>query len=169
MIASLCGLIYQVLIIYDQYKSGKTIISIKIGRPSFVSPPAVTICFDGLLSMERAAKFHPGFSIIGQIYENLTKNDKTVEIFELYKSSFRNYTDENLNKNGLDIEELFDKLSIKYHAIDGNETILLALFGNTKVKTQPGQFQIKLENDYNLYKYTAETLETMLSSKFTIN
>src|SRR5690349_14796153 len=61
MIASLCGFIYQVSIIYRQYMSGRTIISLEIGRITEKSLPAITICFDALYSMERIAKYYPEF------------------------------------------------------------------------------------------------------------
>ena len=74
MIISLCGLIYQVQIVYHRYMSGKTVISLEIGRLSEESPPAVTICYSDLFSMERAGEFHPGFVKINKSYQDLLIN-----------------------------------------------------------------------------------------------
>ena len=65
-IVSLCGFIYQVQIniIYNQYMSGKTIVSIEFGELPDKSLPSITICFSSLLSMERAVKFYPGFGFV---------------------------------------------------------------------------------------------------------
>ena len=74
MIVSLCGLIYQVQIIFNQYMSGKTIICLEIGsRISDESPPAITFCYHGLFSMERAAKFDPGFKKVNEKYQKLMR------------------------------------------------------------------------------------------------
>src|SRR6201996_6105088 len=72
MILPLCGLIYQVQIIYDQYMSGKTIISLEVGRVQIESPPAITFCTP-LISMERAGLFRPGFREINEKYQELLK------------------------------------------------------------------------------------------------
>ena len=53
---SLCGLIYQVQIIYERFIAGKTVINLEIGRLSNASLPAITICFTNIYSMERMAK-----------------------------------------------------------------------------------------------------------------
>src|ERR1700761_1422818 len=75
MILPLCGLIYQVQIIYDQYMSGKTIISLEVGRSrvQIETPPAITLCMP-LISMERAGLFKPGFREINEKYQELFKN-----------------------------------------------------------------------------------------------
>src|ERR1700761_3106197 len=92
MLLPLCGLIYQVQIIYDQYMSGKAIISLEIGRVPSESPPAITLCMP-LISLERAAQFKPGFREINEKYQELLKNksnDKG-QIKELYIQLSRNY------------------------------------------------------------------------------
>ena len=142
MIVSLCGFIYQVNIIYDQYMSGKTVISMEIGRLPEESPPAVTICYNDLFSMESAAKFHPGFSQINKRYQELLINGKRGEIKELYEESFGNYTNENLKKNGLDINELFDKMNVKFKDLRETPLILLSIFAKKLNKTVPSQFLI---------------------------
>ena len=57
-IVTFCGLIYQVQIIYKQFMTGKTVINLEIGRNSNVSLPAITICYQALFSMERAAEYN---------------------------------------------------------------------------------------------------------------
>ena len=74
MILSLCGFIYQVQIIYVQYMFGKTVIRLEIGGLSDDSPPAVTICYQKLFSMERAAQFNSGFKEINKTYWELETN-----------------------------------------------------------------------------------------------
>ena len=70
MILSLSGLICQVQIIYCQYMSDKTLISLEIGRLPDETPPAITVCYPGLFSMERAAKFNADFTEINKIYQD---------------------------------------------------------------------------------------------------
>ena len=62
MLLSLCGFIYQVQIIYDQYMKGKTFVSFKIGQLSEDSISSVTICYRDLFSMERASVYIPYFT-----------------------------------------------------------------------------------------------------------
>ena len=72
MVVSLCGLIYQVQIIY---MSGKTVVSLEIGRLPDKSHPALTLCFNELFSMERAAEFQPGFAKMNKKYQDLLGNN----------------------------------------------------------------------------------------------
>ena len=101
LILSLCGLIYQVQVIYDKYISGKTSISLQISKLSEKSIPGITICFKKIFSMERAGTFHHGFKNISKNYLELLKNKHLIEAFQLYENSFVNYTDENLKNNGM--------------------------------------------------------------------
>src|SRR5689334_11747417 len=118
-----CGLIYQVQIIYRQFMSGKTIVSIEIGRLYNQTLPAITLCLPDLYSMERAAQYDPGmFGMINETYTALVENNNRSS-WNLYHDTFINYTDEKMNTSGLNIRELFDKLSLKFKALDNN-TIL---------------------------------------------
>src|ERR1700761_602126 len=72
MILPFCGLIYQFQIIYDQYMSGKTIISLEVGRVPAETPPAITLCMP-LISMERAGLYKPEFREINEKYQELLK------------------------------------------------------------------------------------------------
>ena len=78
MILSVCGLIYQVKIIYDQFMSGKTTVSIEIGRQFEQKLPAITICLPRLFSMERAGKISARFNKINQKYQQLLENKEHV-------------------------------------------------------------------------------------------
>ena len=134
MIVSLSGLIYQVQIICKQYFSGKTTISVEILQTPSKSPPAITICFQGLLSMERAAKFLPGFKEISKTYFDIARYGNKFKLKKFYRDTFLNYTEENLKKDGLDLNELFDNISVKYESLDKNSkynrwTILLKFLG----------------------------------------
>ena len=90
--------------------SGKTIINLEIGRQSNESLQAITICFDGFFSMERAAQFYPGFKEVNETYWVLQRNKSFDERDILYEQSFENNAEKHLNNNGLDFNELFDKM-----------------------------------------------------------
>ena len=160
-IFSLCGFIYQVQIIYDQYMSGKTIISIEIGNNQEQTPPAVTICFPQLFSMENAAKFHPDFKVINDKYLEVLKTDFR-KVRELHFNSFREYTYKKLKNKGLDMIELFDKMSVKYKALDGNLTILFKFSERTDDKPLQGNFNIEFGKTYRYYTYIGDPLETIV-------
>ena len=68
LIVCLFGLICQVLITYNQFMSGKTVINLEIGGISNVSLPGITICFTGVYSMERMAQFNSSYIEINKIY-----------------------------------------------------------------------------------------------------
>ena len=71
MIFSICGLLYQAQIIYSMYISGKTVVGLEIGRLLDDTPPALTLCYSALFSMERSAKFQPSFEKINKRYQDL--------------------------------------------------------------------------------------------------
>ena len=166
MTAFLCGFIYQVQIIYAQYMFGKTVIRLDIGGLSDDSPPAVTICFHKLFSMERAGKYNPGFKEIDKIYWKLQKNQSYGERDKLYLDSFRNYSDKHLLSKGLDLNELFDKMSIKYRALDGSQTIWLSLVGRMENETVPAHLKVTHLKTHNLYEYIGEPLESIVIRQF---
>ena len=168
MLISLCGLIYQAHIIYDQYMSGRTVVNLQIGQIKN-ELPAITICFEGLFSMERAAKFHSDFVEINKRYLELLKNRSVEEYSKLYKESFRNYTEKHLKDNGLDMNELFDKMSIKFKALDESYTILLSFYGRSDNKTLPAHLIEYPGKNYNTYYYHVEPLETIVIRQFDKN
>ena len=134
MIVTLCGLIYQGKIIFTQYMSGKTIITLQIGKIPDDSSPAITICYFELFSMERAAKFYPdNFSKINEQYQELIEKDND-KAQQLYQDTFEEYTLKQLMNKGLDMNELFHKMSVKFKSLDGNDTMRLSFFGR-KVNT----------------------------------
>ena len=169
MILSLSGFIYQVQIIYDQYMLGRTVVSLEIGRLPEESPPAVTICYSDLFSMERAAKFHLGFVNVNIRYQDLLRNGTIGEMQKLHQESFRNFTNENLKKNGFDINELFNKMSVKFKDLDGTPLMWFRLSANKLNNTLPGQFEINYGKNYYYYTYISEPLETINMRQTTIN
>ena len=74
IIVSIICLILKVRIIYDQYVSGNTLVSIKIGQLTDLEIPAITICYHGMYSMERAGKFDSDFKKINEKYIKSIKN-----------------------------------------------------------------------------------------------
>ena len=136
MVASLFGFIYQVSIIYDQYMSGRTIINLEIGKKTDKSMPAITICFHGLFSMERVAKYDPEFREKNKTYWDIivskkySSEEKLVITYQFYESTFQNYINENLKTKGLNMNELFDKMSLKYSALTGEKMIQFSIHGN---------------------------------------
>ena len=159
---SMCGFIYQVLLIYNQFMSGKTIVSIKMGNNQEQKPPAVTIRYPVLFSMELAGKFHPGFTEINKKYQELLQNISYNNILQqFYSESFHNCTDVKLKHNGLDMIELFDKISVKYKNLNGSLTMRFNFYGIIKNKTLPGDFLIKLNKARQFYSYFGEPFETI--------
>ena len=117
IVASLCGFIYQVSNIYDQFMSGRTIVSIEIGRIADKSMPAITVCFDGLYSMERAAINYPEFRKLNETYWDIIMSKYSSEASkfkaeQFYESAFKNLTKENFKTKASNMNELFD--SFKY-------------------------------------------------------
>ena len=161
LILTFCGLIYQALIIYDQYMSGKTVIKLEIGGLIEESPPAVTISYNRLYSMERAAQFEPAFKEINKTYWELKRNGSDL-LFDLYSDSFNNYTLNHLKNNGLDMNELFDKMSIKFKALDGTKMIKLIFREKTKNNSEHGDLKVTFGKTYNSYEYIGEPLETIV-------
>ena len=165
MVFLICGLIYQVQIIYDQYMSGKTVVRLEIGQLSEETHPAITIC-TSLFSMEMAGKYHPGFTEINNLYQELMKNF-SFDCGVLNKeTSFKrhHYTAGNIKNNGLDMNELFDKMSIQYKGLDGKQTIFVYFIGKTGNDTLPGQWHVDIPDDpnsSNYYSYIGEPYQTI--------
>ena len=153
---SFFGLIYQVQIIYTQFMTGKTIVTIEIGRLYHVSLPAVTVCLPELFSMERAAQNHPMFTQINRLYQDLLKN-KSEKASQFYKETFQKHTVEKLRNDGLDMNEIFNKISIKFKAFDGYTIFILELIGNPE--TEENDFTSK---NNHVYKYVGDPLETII-------
>ena len=114
--------------------------------------------------MEIAGKFHPGFEEINKIYQKFRKNVSVgfSEMNEIYEKSFGNYANEKSKNNGLDMNELFDKMSVKFKAPDGSPLIGLSVINGRMNKTLPGQFQIDYYKTFMYYTYKGEPLETII-------
>ena len=167
IIFSFCGFFYQTHLIYEHFITGNTILSLHIGQHNEDSPPAITICTK-LFSMERAGKFHPKFRYINERYQELLRN-KSINskeykeyIHQLYKMSFSNYSDINLKNNGLDMNELFEKMSVKYKSFDESQTISFGLRKGNDNKTLPGKWKIESGKTFQYYTYTGHPFETIV-------
>ena len=126
--------------------------------------------------MERAAKFDPGFEEINKRYWDLQRNISLVksqknldelvkERDQLYLDSFRNYSEKHLKNNGLDMNELFNNMSIKFRALDGSQTIWFGFSGKTENKTLPHDLKATYKKTYNEYEYFGAPLETIVISQ----
>ena len=165
---SLCGLIYQVHITYDQYMSDTTVFNLKIEKIKEESPPAITICYPELFSMERAGIFQPKYFDLNKRYRQLLKIDlvgNLNEMYQIYLNSFRNYIDGKLKKNiTLEINVLFDVMSIKYKGLDGNLTIVLEFWKGVE-KILPGHFLIIYSKSFQFYRYSGEPFKNRARRK----
>ena len=135
-----CGLIYQVQIIYLQFMSGKTIVSIEIGRRHNHTLPVITICFPELYLMERMAQYDPAFIKINETYAILLAKNKSKEARMFYIETIKIYNHEKLNKTGLDINEIFNKTSIKFKGLEGDPVLMFSLYGNADNHSVLGDF-----------------------------
>ena len=160
--ASLLGLLYQIQIIYNQFMSGKTIINLKIGRFLSEAPPAVTICIPGLFSMERAAKFNPIFASKNKIYIELLKNHNFSKAREFFIESFWNYSSENLNNNGLDVNEIIDNISLKYMGNDEGQVILFDFLKSGEINVGKGQLILAIYKSKRYELFIIIPLETIV-------
>ena len=159
MISLFGCLLYQVHIIYCNYMLGKTIIRLEI-RTTNENHPAITIC-TWLYLMERAGKYHHDFFKINNRYQVLIKNDSD-EADKLYHHTFDNYTNENLKNNGLDMNELFDNISIKYQTLDGSPIVEIGIWTGMDKYKLPGQtLELGIKNNL-YYGYIDEPLETII-------
>ena len=119
--------------------SGKTIIRLQIGELIKELPLAITICFSTIFSMERSTKFYPVLKKYNTIYQDLLKNyskahEKWYKAEKIYQDIFNYYASSNLKNNGLDMNKLFDEMSIKNKALYRNNTIWLRFYGKTLIK-----------------------------------
>ena len=128
-----------------------------------------------LFSMEWAAKFKPGFKKINERYNELLQNitDPKCSVCSFYQDTFRNYTDLYFKKDGLNINELFDKMSVRYKRVDGNYLIDFTFVSKRGNISIPGQssYQSRILKDSNIYNI--QPLESIAvyqhSNSFDIN
>ena len=84
--------------------------------------------------------------------------EKLLNYAELYEETFRNYTDVKLKNNGLNMNELFDKMSVKFQALNGNETIYFTYLRGKGNQSHLGEEEVT--NQY--YYYHGQPLETIV-------
>ena len=159
LVVSGFGLIYQVLIIYHQFMSGKTFVNIEIGRLYNQTLSAITICYDALYSVERAAQCGPGFAEFNRTYVEHLKSKK---VQSMYRHFYEGHNSRQLNQTGIDMNLLFDKLSIKFKNLDGDQGLKFTLFGDTHNDTVPGDFEVIFSKIDHIYGFVGDPLETIV-------
>ena len=115
--------------------------------------------------MERIEKIEPDrkpFSYIAEICKKLNKKYKYEEAEELYPKLFSYYIAKQLKENGLDINDVFKNISIKYKDLDGNNTIWLGFYGTWNNQTLSTQIEKVRGKNFNMFHYTVEPLETII-------
>ena len=146
--------------------SGKTIVNTEIGGQFNKTLPAITLCIPELYSMERFAKIIPGvFSELNKNYQELLKTDGLGKALKLYQKYFGNsgmYAGLILKRVGLDMNVLFDNMSIKFKALDGNPLMRLSLYGKTDINYKHGDFNPIPKKTNQEYRYVGEPLETIV-------
>ena len=85
------GLLYQTAIIFDRFMSGKTVVRLEIGNNQDNKPPAITVCYPGLYSMERIANYSNNtlFNEFNKNYTDYLKNNRSMAK-QYYSGFFRN-------------------------------------------------------------------------------
>src|ERR1700761_614445 len=82
------GLLLQSCQLLSEYLSGKTVVNIEVRRESRANLPAITVCFPGIASMERAAnysqEYHGDFQRYKDILELIKRNES---LYDIYKSN----------------------------------------------------------------------------------
>ena len=158
-IASVCGLIYQTQIIFKQLMSGKTVISVEIGRQYNQTLPAITICHPQLFSMERMAHFYPdNFTMINELYQVELVENGSKDAHNLYMAYIENFTQQ-LFTESQDIDVLFDKISLKIKSLDGTQWNKLDVIG--EISNVPGDMRARISFDSHYYAYTGDPLESI--------
>ena len=160
LLLSLCGLIYQVQIIYVKFMSGKTIARIEINRQYNQNLPTITLCLPELFSMERAAQFEPGLIQVNEIYQDLLEISSE-KAFELYQETFKNYSEKELKNNGLDMNVLFNNLSIIYKVLNGDPWLQFELYGYISKENVPSDLNVQIRKTDLVYSYFGDPFETI--------
>ena len=119
--------------------------------------------------MKRAAKFDIGFKEINKTYWELERNKAFKERNQLYLDSFQNYSEKHLKNNGLDMNQLFNNMSIKFKALDGSPTLWFDLLGIIDNMTLPDDLIDRYKKTFDHYNYLGEPLETIVVRQFKKN
>src|SRR6185437_5412457 len=69
------GFLYQTSLLFSQYISGKTIVSIRFGRLRDDSLPAFTICYPSYMSIDRVANMSDQFRHEFTKYEDIINSE----------------------------------------------------------------------------------------------
>ena len=155
------GLFYQATIIFQQFMSGKTVVRLKIGNYQDQTPPAITICIPSLFSMERSANISENFTKIYENYTKLLKNN-SLKAIKYYWDIFNLFVLNQLKNNGLNMTHLFDKMSVKYKNLAGQNNILIDLYGDMDNNTLPGEFSITITKIIKMFSVKGYPMESIL-------
>lgn len=111
----LTGLSYHTIYLLEQYMSGRTIVSIKVGRLRSEPIPAVTLCYPAYASWLKMAQMSEQANIYFQEYlEQMKSNSESPSFNEIYRLSTRQFT-----RDSLPIVQMFDNLSIPFSWFSG--------------------------------------------------
>ena len=116
-------LIYQITLLTKQYLSGKTVVSLYVGRLHNVALPAFTICTPNILSMEKASRMRPEFSKIYQEYEELNDQLKYLPNHNPENSSESKRIIREMNKLYHQVNKQIDLSTIPVYEILNNWTV----------------------------------------------
>lgn len=106
--ACVCGLLFQLYMLFRQYYSGRTVVNVQIEITKFNKIPAFTVCYPHLISMDSAAQKHKQLLPLFDRYKSLEFNSsESKDIADEIKEVYNNFTAEVVNLD-LTIAELFD-------------------------------------------------------------
>ena len=122
-LTSLCfsGLIYQLQILLNDFKSGNTVVSIRVGRQDYESLPALTLCTSDVFSYYRLVNNDSFFREKVNIYFNKIKElgikSTQEEIFTNLTMLMNDYIGNTLNLSATSAANLMQDYSVKYPLI----------------------------------------------------
>ena len=132
------GLILQTLELFDEFRSGRTVVNIEYDSSKYVKIPAITVCYPWGVSLEGLAhkfpEFKPHFFNYTNILKNMTEEDLindilTENLFSVYTGIVNAF---NYNTNP-DINQVFD-VSIPYNVTKMNKTSISVIVEGTEMQ-----------------------------------
>ena len=120
------GLFYQSLEVLNQYMLGKTVVNIQVSTEDDGQLPAITICYEAMLSYNKLIAAYPSLArdVSKSIFhtDTLRKHDQS-----LY------FLLQHLN-GSIDFQEMFDNYSLNYRFGSDNRAIVIIIEGQTMVE-----------------------------------
>ena len=68
------GLVFQTTELFFQYLKRQTVVNIRVEKNKYTSIPAITICYPGIVSMEKTTEKYPQLKPLFDEYKNSMKN-----------------------------------------------------------------------------------------------